>query len=76
MCPEEWIQNEELSLYASVSEDIYRRGGFTVGEHGSWDILCSHRALHSPGPALVRHVKQELEDNMRDFLGYVGWTNA
>ena len=34
-CPEDWIQSEELSLYASVSEDIYRRGGFTNGEHGS-----------------------------------------
>ena len=76
VCPEEWIQNDELSLYASVSEDIYRRGGLTTGEHGSWDILCSHRALHGPGPALVRHVKQELEDNMRDVLGYVGWTNV
>ena len=76
VCPEEWIQNEELSLYASVSEDIYRRGGFTTGEHGSWDTLCSHRALHGPGRVLVRHVKQELEDNMRDVLGYVGWTNV
>ena len=76
VCPEEWIQNDELSLYASVSEDVYRRGGLTTGEHGSWDTLCSHRALHGPGPALVRHVKQELEDNMREVLGYVSWANV
>ena len=34
-CPEDWIHSEELSLYASVSEDVYRRGGFTGGDHGS-----------------------------------------
>ena len=72
-CPEDWIQSEELSLYASVSEDVYRRGGFTGGEHGSWNTLCSHRALRGPGPALVRHVKQELENDMHGALGYIGW---
>ena len=70
-CPEDWIQSDELSLYASVSEDVYRRGGFSGDDHGSWNALCCHCALHRR--ALVRHVKQALEDDMHGVLGYASW---